>query len=246
MLVDAKISFEMDTYSLERWSDLKKSGKVGPPEYLSSSLPILSFVDEDGQEVHLAETNAILLFLDRLLIPCVTQVSLDLQTGRLNPNKSCIKLAHEHATLEMSMFYLNRVFQTTAQKDWITGDTRTKLGKGISARFLQGLEYQLKLTPALTPGPDDILSGPTSAAFVAISFTYDIFPVAMNFFPCCRRLFDAVFRRDRIQEFYSCDGRARLQVPWTLADYGGAEYIKEVAAGCSESDITLFEEFCRV
>jgi len=75
MLLDAKIPFEMDTYSLERWLDMKKSGKVGPPEHLSSSLPILSFVNGDGQEVHLAETNAILLFLDRLLIPRATQPS---------------------------------------------------------------------------------------------------------------------------------------------------------------------------
>jgi len=246
MLLDANIPFELDTYSLERWLDLKNSGKLGPPEHPSSSLPVLSFMNKDGQEDHLAETNAILLFLDHLLIPRVTQVSQKPQTGRPNPDKDCINLAHGHAILEMSMFYLNRVFQTTNQKDWITGDTRTKLGKGISTRFLQNLEYQLKLTPSLIPGPDDILSGPTSAAFVAISFTYDVFPTAMNFFPWCGRLFNAVSRREHIQKFYSRDGGARLQLPWTLAGYGEAEYIKEVAAGHTESDTALFEEICRM
>jgi len=251
MLEDANIPYKEEIISLGHWMDMRKAGQIGPPDYPNSSLPVLSFVDQDGAQINLAETNAILVFLDRLLVPrayngLASEPTQGLRTNRLEVGKDHILAARQDVILEMSMFYLNRVFQTTSQKDWITGDTRSILGKAIAARFLQGLEYQLELTPGLIPGPDDALSGPISAAFVAISFTLDIFPIARQFFPRCSELFDVVSQRERIREYYSHDDGARLRLPWTVTEYGKVKYIEEIAAAHLESDRALFESSRRV
>jgi glutathione S-transferase len=65
-LADANIPFVEEIISLNEWVDMKKSGKTGPPDFPSLSVPVLSFTDRDGERINLAETNAILFFLDRV------------------------------------------------------------------------------------------------------------------------------------------------------------------------------------
>jgi hypothetical protein len=107
-LADSRISYRLQTVELADWVQWKKSGAVDPPDYPTSSLPILSFTTPDGGDSRhiLGETNAILFLLDRLARPSSLSSSVN----------DALKQAQEVAVLEMSMFYLNRVFQLTADK----------------------------------------------------------------------------------------------------------------------------------
>jgi len=247
MLLDAKLVFTTRVVSLKEWTDWRGNGNTSPPGYPSSSLPVLSFTHaKSGEAITLGETNAILLYLDQLLrSPGLTSVSGEDAEPNIKPLGNidlAIDAARRSAVLEMCMFYLNRVFQTTRQKEWIVGEARSILGKGITVRFLQGLEYHLKLTPDLLSTPDDVLSGPTSAAFVALAFTYDIFPSLTKNFPRCRELYLRVRARPAISNFYLQEEEHRLKMPWTITEYGRSEYIKSVVDTHEESDRALFED----
>jgi antirestriction protein len=114
------------------------------------------------------------------------------------------------------------------------------LGKTICSRFLQGLEYQLEITPDLISSPANSLAGATAAAFVALSFTYDIFPNVHGLFPKCSELFEKVRNRPAISEFYLQYEEGRKQMPWTVTEFGRIEYIRATASAHEESDKLLF------
>lgn len=122
------------------------------------------------------------------------------------------------------------------------GDDRNILGKAIVNQFMRALEGQLQRVSSLTPTPDQKLSGPTSAAFVALSLTYDIFPALSRFYPSSRTLYEVVNKRPTLTQFYKRDKEARLKMPWTLAEYGQVDYIREAAEWHEENDRKLFED----
>jgi len=241
MLFDSKIPFTTETISLEEWNEMSKEGGAGPPSHPSFSLPVLSFTDsESGEHIVIPETNAILLLLDRYLKSGAFAGIKIAGSGSSGAVEEAVTLARRIAILEMSMFYLNRVFQMTARRDWISGESRKILGKTIAARFLEGLEYQLRLSPEVIPSKNEVLSGPASAAFVAVSFTYDLFPASKGLFTRCSFLYQTIWERPEISKFFLRDGEVRLRVPWTITEYGRIEFINKEAAENGEGDLALF------
>lgn len=76
LLVDSGITFTLEEVSPETWVQWRRSGKVTRDDYPYSALPVLRVRDKSalGKDFVLAETSAILSFLEEFLAPRGTPV----------------------------------------------------------------------------------------------------------------------------------------------------------------------------
>ena len=75
ILEDAGISYTLRELTLEEWKGYKSRGEIGPPTFPYNGLPVINIMTDEGQTDILAETCAILRFLDKCLRVDGTEVS---------------------------------------------------------------------------------------------------------------------------------------------------------------------------
>ena len=126
LLVDSGIPFTLEEVPPETWGRWRTSGKVTRDLYPYSALPVLRVRDKSGRgdDFVLAETSAILEFLEEFLAPQGTPVgdgdSIDTR-GRLTWRQllkdMCLEVrASARMIKEASLFFLGRVWETTVNK----------------------------------------------------------------------------------------------------------------------------------
>jgi len=226
LLADSGIPFILDEVSAETWSQWRTSGKVTHDLYPYSAMPVLRVRDKSagGNEFVLAETSAILTFLEEFLAPQGASLLSDMSL-EVRVSAQMIK--------EASLFFLGQVWQTSVDKDWLAPPKREKLWRGRVTRYLRNTEgalHKLNMSTNVVPHATEPLKGYTVAVVTAINFITDVFPSAKaqlrkgGEYELCGKVWATVNERERIVEYWRRNGVQRK--PWTITAYGTANWIE--------------------
>lgn len=233
---------------------MKAKGETGPPRFPFNGLPTLTFGHgaRGGQDTILAETGAILLFLEgKLAAPGTVTVSSAFlnysPSSYSNPSLPLQSPPDARARLEMvreaSAFLLNRLFASASSADWLGPTSRQHMLSTLILPYLTSLSHHLSsaffpplLTPPLTLGqPGSSLSAAAASAATVISFIEELFPNTLGAgedggmqkrFPLCENLRNDVESRPRVKAWIEGGGR---EIRWTLWEHGSTEWIKSQA-----------------
>ncbi|ORY83496.1 hypothetical protein BCR35DRAFT_303345 [Leucosporidium creatinivorum] len=244
LLIDSNTDFEQEIITAEDWREMKAKGETGPPRFPFNGLPTLTFGHgaRGGQDTILAETGAILLFLEgKLAAPGTVQSPPDAR-------------ARLEMVREASAFLLNRLFASASSSDWLAPPSRQHMLSTLILPYLTSLSHHLSsaffpplLTPPLTLGqPGSSLSAAAASACTVISFIEELFPNTLGAgedgkmkrrFPLCEALRVEVESRPRIKAWIEGGGRG---VRWTLWEHGSTEWIKQEAEKYDVEDRAVF------
>ncbi|KAG8219880.1 hypothetical protein J3R82DRAFT_859 [Butyriboletus roseoflavus] len=230
LLADSGIPFTLEEVAPETWGRWKTSGNITRDLYPYSALPVLRVRDKSagGNEFVLAETSAILTFLEEFLAPRGTPLLKDM----------CLEVrVGTQMIKEASLFFLGRAWGTSVNKDWLAPPKREKLWRGPVTRYLRNTEgalSDLNKSINVVPCAAEPLKGYTVAVVTAINFITDLFPSAKaelergGQYELCGKVWAAVGERERVVEYWT---RNEVQAkPWTIFVYGTAEWIAQEAA----------------
>lgn len=231
ILADSGIQFEYEEVPLVKWVEMKKTGQVTPAMFPFGGVPVLRVTDKSSEqrsEFLLGETSAILSYLEEIVTPpgATLNKDLPLQTR-----------ARIQMIKEASLFFTNRVWQLSVEKDWLAPPSRDKIWKAITVRYLRNtevalreLQKEMKVVPA-EMGQLTVLHATVAAA---ITFITQVFPSAKRGltpggdFPLCGQLWMAVMTRPRVVAYWKEHRIA--EKAWTVSEYGTAEWIAREAA----------------
>ncbi|KAG2118434.1 hypothetical protein DEU56DRAFT_837925 [Suillus clintonianus] len=231
ILADSGAQFEYEEIPLMKWGEMKKTGQVTPAIFPYSGVPVLRVTDESSEqrsEFLLGETSAILSYLEEILAPPGATLNKDL------PLQTRVRT---QMIREASLFFTNRVWQMSVEKDWLAPPSRDKIWKAIVVRYLRNTEAALKELQKETkvvPAETDQLTALHATVAAAITFIVQVFPSAKlglgsgGHFPLCRQLWKAVMTRPRIVAYW--EEHKIAEKAWTITEYGTAEWIAKEAA----------------
>ncbi|KIJ68355.1 hypothetical protein HYDPIDRAFT_106543 [Hydnomerulius pinastri MD-312] len=227
-LVDSGLPFTLEEISPTTWGQLRKT--VTNDDYPYSALPVLRVREKsakDGsKDFVLAETSAILAFLEEFLAPKGTPLLKDTSL-EVRASTTMIK--------EASLFFLDRVWGMSVNEDWLAPPKRDALWRGLVIRYLRNTERALsglQKSIEVAPSKTEPLAGHSVAIATAINLITDLFPSAKDVlkegaqYKLCGRLWAAVRERPRIVEYWQ---RKQGAKPWTITLYGTAEWIAKEA-----------------
>ncbi|KDE06834.1 hypothetical protein MVLG_02870 [Microbotryum lychnidis-dioicae p1A1 Lamole] len=232
LLIDSGTEFEHEIIQYKTWGDLKARGENGPPNFPFAALPVLTFGHgaRGGNDTKLAETGAILMFLEGKFAAAGTSPSPPDAKARLE----MIRCA--------SSFLLTRLFSLVSPT-WLEPASRTHLLRSLIHPFLSSLSHHLSssffpplLTRPLTNGqPGTSLSPAAATAYTTLCLIQELFPHSlgpgqgggmMKYFPRCEQLRTSVEQRPRIKDWIESGKR---EVEWTTRRGGELKVIKKMA-----------------
>ncbi|KAH7911957.1 hypothetical protein BJ138DRAFT_1149498 [Hygrophoropsis aurantiaca] len=227
LLADSGVPFTYEEISISTWIGWKTDGKITPDQLPYAGLPVLRVKasNESDKDFVLGETSAILTFLEEYLAPR-TILPLDL------PPETRARL---RMIIEASLFFLNRVFQMSKDKDWLAPPTRHVIWNGIVTPYLRSTEKALSnlQSAAVIPSGADNLTALNAVVSAAICFITDLFPSSRlslgvgGKYELCGRMWSAVEQRPRLQSYRETN---QIQAKrWTISEYGTAKWIAEEA-----------------
>lgn len=231
ILADSGTQFEYEEIPLMKWGEMKKTGQVTPATFPYSSVPVLRVTDKSSEprsEFLLGETPAILSYLEEILAPPGATLNKDLPL-QTRVRAQMIK--------EGSLFFTNKVWQLSVEKDWLAPPSRDKIWKAIASRYLRNTEAalgELQKEMKVVPAETDQLTALHATVTAAITFITQMFPSARLALrpggncPLCGQLWEAVMTRPRVVAYWKehkIDEKA-----WTITDYGTAAWIAKEAA----------------
>jgi glutathione S-transferase len=231
ILADSGTHFEYEEVPLVKWGEMKKTGQVTPATFPYGGVPVLRVTDKSSEqrsEFLLGETPAILSYLEEILSPpgATLNKELPLQTR-----------ARIQMIREASMFFTNRVWQLSVEKDWLAPPSRDKIWKAITVRYLRNTEAalrELQKETKVVPAETDRLTTLHATVAAAITFITQLFPSAQRGltsggdFPLCGQLWMAVMTRPRVVTYWK--EHTIAEKAWTITEYGTAEWIAREAA----------------
>ncbi|KAG1826031.1 uncharacterized protein BJ212DRAFT_1317633 [Suillus subaureus] len=231
ILADSGIQFEYEEVPLAKWRGMKKTGQVTPAMFPYGGVPVLRVTDKSSEprsEFLLGETSAILSYLEEILTPLGTTLNKDL------PLQTRVRI---QMIKEASLYFTNRVWQLSVEKDWLAPLSRDKIWKAITVRYLRNTEAalrELQKEMKVVPAETGQLTALHATVAAAITFITQVFPSAKRGltpggnFPLCGQLWMAVMTRPRVVAYWNehrIAGKA-----WTITEYGTAEWIAREAA----------------
>lgn len=231
LLADSGIQFGYEEIPLVKWGRMKKTGKVTPAMFPSGGVPVLRVTDKSSEqrsEFLLGETSAILSYLEEILAPRGAMLNKDLPL-QTRVRTQMIK--------EGSLFFTNRVWQLSVEKDWLAPPSRDKIWKAITVRYLRNTEFalgELQKEMKVVPEETDPLTALHAAVTAAITFITQLFPSAKRGlmpggnFPLCGQLWMAVMTRPKVVAYW--EEHTIAEKAWTIVEYGTAEWIAREAA----------------
>ncbi|KAG1757480.1 hypothetical protein EDB19DRAFT_1657640 [Suillus lakei] len=231
MLADSGTQFEYEEIPLVKWGEMKKTGQVTPAMYPFAGVPVLRVIDKSSEQRSdflLGETSAILSYLEEILAPPGATLNKDLPL-QTRVRTQMIK--------EASLFFTNRVWQLSVEKDWLAPPSRDKIWKAITVRYLRNTEAalgELKKEMKVVPAETDQLTALHATVTAAITFITQVFPSAKlglragGHFPLCGQLWKAVMTRPRVVTYWKEHKIA--EKAWSITEYGTAEWIAKEAA----------------
>ncbi|KAI5479451.1 hypothetical protein MNV49_003595 [Pseudohyphozyma bogoriensis] len=238
LLLDSSTQFTHSTLAYAEWDALKSSGQAVAPEYPFSKLPTFRFGHgaRGGNDTTLAETAAILGFLEKKLAPVGTTASPPDATARLTMilSSSLELLAH--------LLALTSTTTTSPPPSFLLPPHRSALLTTITT-YLTSLEHHLSSSffpplfsdplPLAQPGTN--LTPAAATAVTVISFVQDLFPSELGGgngggmeeqFPKCEELRREVEGRDKIREWIE-GGRGGFEGVWGRSEYATKEWFDE-------------------
>ncbi|KAG2366624.1 hypothetical protein BDR07DRAFT_1395911 [Suillus spraguei] len=231
ILADSGAKFEYEEVPLKKWAEMKKTSGVMPAMFPYGAVPVLRVIDKSSEqrsEFLLGETSAILSYLEEILTPpgATLNKDLPLQTR-----------ARIQMIKEASLFFTNRVWQLSVEKNWLAPPSRDKIWKAITVRYLRNTEAalrELQKETKVVPAETDHLTALHATVAAAITFLTQLFPSAKRGlapggdFTLCGQLWMAVITRPRVVAYWK--EHTIVEKAWTITEYGTAEWIAREAA----------------
>lgn len=231
LLVDSGVPFELEEIPLVTWEQWKKTRQITNDKFPYSALPVLharhTVTGNRPKEFVLAETSAILTYLDETLDPSGTTLERELPLEV----RVCIQMVKEAA-----LFAMVRVLGMSGSSEWLAPPQRTTIW-GVVNRFLRDTENalsELEKSIRVVPLRTDRLTGMTAAAATTISLVTQVFPSTREMlgndgeYKRCGKLWTAVLERPRIAAYWK-ENKIEAK-PWSITKFGTAEWIARAAA----------------
>ncbi|KAG2072741.1 hypothetical protein BDR04DRAFT_1096370 [Suillus decipiens] len=196
ILADSGAKFEYEEIPLGKWTEMKKTGRVMPAMFPYGAVPILRVIDKSSEqrsEFLLGETSAILSYLEEILTPPGSTLNKDLPL-QTRVRTQMIK--------EASLFFTNRVWQLSVEKDWLAPPSRDNIWKAITIRYLRNTEAalrELQKETKVVPVETGHLTALHATVAAAITFITQLFPSAKRGantwrgFPAVRAIMDGSY-----------------------------------------------------
>ncbi|KAG1885818.1 hypothetical protein F4604DRAFT_1728302 [Suillus subluteus] len=231
ILADSGMQFEYKEVPLVKWVEMKKTGQVTPAMFPYGVVPVLRVTDKSSEqrsEFLLGETSAILSYLEEILTPPGATLNKDL------PLQTRVRI---QMIKEASLFFTNRVWQLSAEKDTQTPPSRDKIWKAITVRYLRNTEAalrELQKEMKVVPAETGQLTALHATVAASITFITQVFPSAKRGltpggdFPLCGQLWMAVMTRPRVVAYWK--EHMIAEKAWTFSEYATAEWIASEAA----------------
>ncbi|KAG1755194.1 uncharacterized protein EDB91DRAFT_279001 [Suillus paluster] len=193
-------------------------------------IPLMKWgeMKKTGSEFLLGETTAILSYLEEILAPPGATLNKDL------PLQTRVRA---QMITEASLYFTNRVWQLSVEKDWLAPPSRDKIWKAITSRYLRNTEAalrELQKDMKVVPGETDQLTVLHATVTAAITFITQMFPSAKLALrpggncPLCGQVWKTVVTRPRVVAYWKEHKIA--DKAWTITEYGTADWIAEEAA----------------
>ncbi|OAX42406.1 hypothetical protein K503DRAFT_797235 [Rhizopogon vinicolor AM-OR11-026] len=194
-------------------------------------MPVLRVTDKTSEkrgEFLLGETSVILSYLEEILAPPGTMLNKDLPLQTR---------ARTQMITDASLYFTNRVWQMSVEKDWLAPPSRDIIWKAIVTRYLRSTEAalgELQKEMKVVPTEGDQLTVLNATVTTAITFIIQVFPSAKlaltpgGNFPLCGELWKAVMTRPRVVAYWK--EHKIVEKRWTITEYATAGWIAKEAA----------------
>ncbi|KAI6132756.1 hypothetical protein EDD16DRAFT_6650 [Pisolithus croceorrhizus] len=231
LLVDSGVPFDLEEIPLVTWKQWKKTRQITNDKFPYSALPVLHashrVMANEPKTFVFAETSAILTYLDEILDPTGTTPEREL------PLEVRVRI---QMVKEASLFAVVRIFGMARSSEWLAPPQRTTIW-GIVNRYLRDTENtlsELEKSIRVVPLQTDRLTGMTAAAATTITLVTQVFPSTREMlgndgeYKRCGKLWTAVLERPRIAAYWE-ENKIEAK-PWSITEYGTAEWIARAAA----------------